>query len=171
MTDVRIGRVVLVGAVLLLITLAAGFAGAWLHSRIAGPVVAESLHDRLHRTIQLTPEQDSKLHEIEEAFAGEKQRLEAEMRAANRELADAISAGQAYTPEVQAAVDHFHIAMGALQKATVEHVFQMRSILTPAQQVQFDAEVRSALLAAGDKAEATDGAAAEKSTPHNAKAP
>lgn len=159
MSQLRTGRVVLAALALVTAAAAAGFGGAWLYNRIAAPPAVESLHDRLHRTLELTAEQDRRLHVIEAAFAGEKQRLEAEMRAANRELAEAISAGKAYTPQVQAAVDHFHLAMGALQKATVEHVFEMRAILTPEQQIRFDAEVRAALLAAGDKAEASDGAA------------
>jgi hypothetical protein len=38
-------------------------------------------------------------------------------------------------------VDHFHAAMGDLQKATITHVFEMRSVLTPAQAEVFDAAV------------------------------
>jgi Spy/CpxP family protein refolding chaperone len=161
MSGLRIGRVIAVATALVVVATSAGMAGAWLHSR-AAPPAAESLHDRLHRTLELAPDQDARLHAIERAFASEKARLEAEMRAANRELADAITAGKSYTPEVQAAIDHFHMAMGALQKATVEHVFDMRAILTPEQQTTFDAEVRAALLAAGSKAEASDGAATER---------
>ena len=46
---------------------------------------------------------------------------------------------------VQAAVDHFHAAMGDLQKATITHVFEMRSVLSPAQAEVFDAAVVEAL--------------------------
>ena len=65
--------------------------------------------------------------------------------AANRELAAAIAASDGDTPQVQAAVDHFHAAMGDLQKATITHVFEMRSVLTPAQAEVFDAAVVEAL--------------------------
>ena len=71
--------------------------------------------------------------------------LEAEVRAANRELAAAIAVNRGDTPEVQAAVDHFHTAMGDLQKATLAHIFEMRSVLTPAQAEVFDAAVADAL--------------------------
>ena len=37
------------------------------------------------------------------------------------------------------------MAMGALQKATVAHVFDMRAVLTPQQARAFDAEVIAAL--------------------------
>ena len=66
---------------------------------------------------------------------------------AARELAAAIAASDGNTPQVQAAVDHFHVAMGDLQKATIAHVFEMRSVLTPAQAEVFDAAVVDALRA------------------------
>ena len=39
--------------------------------------------------------------------------------------------------------------MGALQKATVAHVFDMRAVLTPEQAKAFDAEVIAALTQEG----------------------
>jgi hypothetical protein len=51
------------------------------------------------------------------------------------ELARAIEQSDGDGPPVQAAVDHFHVAMGALQKETIAHVFEMRSVLTPAQAI------------------------------------
>ena len=44
-------------------------------------------------------------------------------------------------------MDHFHVAMGDLQKATIAHVFEMRSVLTPAQAEVFDVAVVDALRA------------------------
>ena len=49
--------------------------------------------------------------------------------------------------QVTAAVDHFHSAMGELQKATIEHVFAMRAVLTPEQAARFDRTVVDALTA------------------------
>jgi nickel and cobalt resistance protein CnrR len=130
------------------VALAAGFGGAWLHARTApNSQGSQSLHDRIHRTLKLDASQNERLHTLEASFKVEKDRLEGEMAAANRELADAMSQDKAFTPKVQAAIDHFHHAMGALQKVSVEHVFEMRAILTPEQQVAFDAQVRDALLA------------------------
>ena len=71
--------------------------------------------------------------------------LEADVRAANQELARAIARSDGDGPQVQAAVDHFHVAMGALQKETIAHVFEMRSVLTPAQAEVFDDRIVEAL--------------------------
>mgnify|MGYP003677692789 CR=1 FL=1 len=57
----------------------------------------------------------------------------------------AIEASDGDSPAVRAAVDHFHTAMGELQKATIAHVFEMRSTLTPAQARIFDSRIVDAL--------------------------
>lgn len=119
------------------------WAGAeWMMKRHETP----SLHDIVHRHLDLTAEQDARLDAIEAGFAPERTRLEADVRAANRELAAAIAANQGDSPQVQAAVDHFHDAMGALQKATIAHVFEMRSVLTPEQAQAFDKRIAGALV-------------------------
>ncbi len=121
--------------------------GAWL---AAGWVMKQhetpSVHDIVHRRLKLTAEQDARLDVIEARFAVRREALEAELRAANRELAAAIAASQGDSPEVRAAVDHFHDAMGALQKATIAHVFEMRAVLTPDQARVFDREIAGALM-------------------------
>lgn len=104
-----------------------------------------SLHSVVHEQLDLSAEQARRLDAIEARFAAGRPALEAEVRAANRELAAAIAASKGDTPQVQAAVDHFHAAMGDLQKATIAHVFEMRSVLTPAQAEVFDAAVVDAL--------------------------
>lgn len=104
-----------------------------------------SLHSVVHEKLDLSDEQDRRLDAIEARFAARRPALEADVRAANRELAAAIAASEGDTPRVQAAVDHFHAAMGDLQKATITHVFEMRAVLTPAQAEVFDAAVVEAL--------------------------
>jgi nickel and cobalt resistance protein CnrR len=102
---------------------------------------APSLHQVVHDQMDLTAAQAQRLDEIEARFAVERTRLEAEVRTANRELSDAIAQSRGDTPQVQAAVDHFHSAMGELQKATIAHVFEMRAVLTPEQAEVFDRAV------------------------------
>ena len=104
-----------------------------------------NLHSVVHEQLDLSAEQNRRLDVIEARFASHRPALEAEVRAANRELAAAIAASDGDTPQVQAAVDHFHAAMGDLQKATITHVFEMRSVLTPAQAEVFDKAVVDAL--------------------------
>ena len=130
--------------------LAAG-GGAWLSARyvVSRNAAGPSLHDMVHRDLDLTAAQSRRLDIIEQAYTAERQALEAEVRAANRELADAIRDGHRDSPKVEAAIDHLHHAMGALQKATIAHVFDMRAVLTPEQARAFDAEVFAALTQEG----------------------
>ncbi len=135
---------------LTLAILAAG-GGAWLSARyvISRNASGPSLHDMVHRDLDLTAEQSRRLDVIEQAYAAERGALEADVRKANHELADAIRDGHRDSPRVEAAVDHLHHAMGALQKATIAHVFDMRAVLTPEQARAFDAEVFAALTQEG----------------------
>jgi Spy/CpxP family protein refolding chaperone len=103
------------------------------------------MHELVHRRLDLTNEQTNRIAAMEEKHAKVKAALEAEMRAANGDLAKAFQEKHAYTPEVQAAIDRFHAAMGDLQKETVEHTFEMRSVLTPQQAAEFDQTVVKSL--------------------------
>ena len=118
----------------------------WMRHDRAEP----SLHDVVHDRLDLTPEQRQRIEALEVAFASERNGLEGELREANRELVESIAANQGDTPEVQAAVDHFHVAMGDLQKATLGHVFEMRAVLDPAQAETFDAAIVETLRSRGD---------------------
>lgn len=130
---------------------AVGAAAAWgamtLQARQDRPA---DLHHLVHERLDLSPEQDRRLDEIEAAFAERRAPLDAEVRQANAELSAAIAASQGETPEVQAAVDHFHTAMGDLQMATIRHVFEMRAVLTPRQAEEFDRAVVETLRADAD---------------------
>ena len=130
---------------------AVGAAAAWgamtIQARQDRPA---DLHHLVHERLDLSPEQDRRLDEIEAAFAERRAPLEAEVRQANAELSAAIAASQSETPEVQAAVDHFHTAMGDLQMATIRHVFEMRAVLTPRQAEEFDRAVVETLRADAD---------------------
>jgi Spy/CpxP family protein refolding chaperone len=130
---------------------AVGAASAWgamtIQARQDRPA---DLHQIVHDRLELTPEQDRRLDEIEASFAERRAPLEAEVREANAELSAAIAASRGDTPEVQAAVDHFHTAMGDLQMATIRHVFEMRAVLTPQQAQVFDRAVAETLRADAD---------------------
>jgi hypothetical protein len=97
------------------------------------------------RGIVTFADQENQLHDIERTFADRRQALEGEMRKANAELAAAIRASDTAGPDVEAAVHHFHDAMGALQTETIEHVFAMRKVLTPEQRRRFDDKIAQAL--------------------------
>ena len=105
------------------------------------------LHALLHEDFNLDAAQKAQLAAIERDFGVRKRALELDLRADNARLAAAIEAEHGNGPRVGAAIDGSHKIMGELQKATLEHVFAMRSILRPDQTARFDAAVVKALTA------------------------
>ena len=133
-------------AVILVLALLAGAAGAWLGGRYLQPEPrASSFHELLHHELDLTPEQERRIEVLERRFAPERAALEAELRQSNLELAAALRAQRAYSANAQAAIDHFHQTMGRLQKATIVHVLDMRAVLTPEQARLFDQRIQESL--------------------------
>jgi len=131
----------------ILIALVAGLVGALVGARMIDRAPVPPLHALVHHDLDLTSAQRARVDVLERDYAARRQALEAEMRAANADLAGAIREERGYGPKVTAAVDRFHGAMGRLQKATIEHVFAMRTVLTPAQAKRFDQSVVKALTA------------------------
>ncbi len=103
----------------------------WVAAR--PPVVSAEAHEWLHRELHITPEQHKALEPIEKRFAEKERMHREEMRTANRELAAAIRKGNANSPEIAAAVHKIHLHMGDLQKDSLDHIFEMRAVLTPEQ--------------------------------------
>lgn len=99
------------------------------------------LHELVHEKLGLTADQERRIAGMERDHEARRQALEAEMRAANAQLAQAFQQNHAYTPQVQAAIDRFHRAMGELQKETIVHTLAMRAVLTPDQTARFDETV------------------------------
>lgn len=135
----------------ILLGLIAGVAGMWIgHQIVTAPQAHDaSLHRMVHEGLTLTAEQDAEIDALEASFATRREALEAELRLANAELAAAILKSDLAGPEVEAAVHHFHDAMGTLQAETIDHVFAMRRILTPQQRGKFDDRIKQALTADG----------------------
>jgi Spy/CpxP family protein refolding chaperone len=113
----------------------------------APPPVESELHQVLHDQLDLDPAQNAKIEAIEAQFVIRRQALELELRADNAQLASAIEAEHGYGAQVGAVVDRSHMAMGELQKATLEHIFAMRSVLRPDQARKFDEAIVKALTA------------------------
>jgi Spy/CpxP family protein refolding chaperone len=101
----------------------------------------------LHEKLSLTSDQDRKISAIERRFDGERDRLQAEMRNANRDLATSITIRHVYDVQAQQAIVRFHHAMTLLQEDTVRHVLAMRAVLTPDQAKQFDQIIAKSLTA------------------------
>ncbi len=86
-----------------------------------------------HQQLDLTPEQDKALDAQEEAFAAKKKALGEKIQQASVELATAMREDKEYSPRVVAAVGKIHHAQSDLEMATLEHIFSMKSVLTPEQ--------------------------------------
>lgn len=87
------------------------------------------LHRWLHEELKLTPEQRAAIERTEAAFASEEKRLRTHLNDANRELARVIREDEAYTPRVVEAVEKVHHCMGEMQKFSIAHLLEMRSLV------------------------------------------
>ena len=132
-----------------LVAFVAAIVGAWLGRAMLAPkpVADSELHALLHDQLDLDPAQHAKLDTLESQFAVRRQALELEMRSDNAKLAAAIQTEHGYGPQVSSAIDQSHMAMGELQKETLEHIFAMRGLLRPDQAAKFDGAVVKALTA------------------------
>lgn len=143
-----IARSIILTLVLSVLAAAVGVWGGVKYVESRGhprPGLDEMLHQRVH----LSPDQDRRIEGLERDHAVKRRALEAEMRAANAELAKAYQESHALSPNVQAAIDRFHKAMDAMQTETMVHVIAMRAVLTPDQAAQFDDIVVKSLTAEG----------------------
>ncbi len=132
-----------------LIVFAAAIAGVWIGRAVLVPRPAadSELHALLHDQLNLDAAQHARLDALEVQFAVRRKALELEMRADNARLAAAIEVEHGYGPQVSSAIDQSHMAMGELQKETLEHIFAMRALLRPDQAAKFDGAVVKALTA------------------------
>lgn len=135
--------------VVILLTGLAGAVGGWIGVRIALATAHQhsGLDELVHQKLNLSEDQLQSIGDIEKGFAARRTVLEAEMRAANRDLAAAVRSEPEFGARAKAAIARFHMAESALQQETVMHVLAMRRVLTPEQAQQFDEEVSRALTA------------------------
>ena len=134
-------------ASLVVLTALVAAVGGWVGARygLASARPEPSLDAVLHRDLHLTRDQSRRIGHLEANFATRRVALEAEMRAANADLARAVSRQHVYGPDAERAIGRFHAAMGALQQETVIHVLAMRAVLDPDQAAQFDKTVTQSL--------------------------
>lgn len=90
-------------------------------------------HGWLHDRLSMTVEQDRALAALEARFVEQKAGPEAEIRAANQVLAEAIWQDRRYSERVGTAVERVHRAQGELQKLSIQHIFEMQNALEPSQ--------------------------------------
>ena len=123
---------------LILLALIAAIAGAacWFTARYLNRTVhAErgDAHAWIHTQLGITAEQDKALEPIEKRYAEERKHYGEMLRIANAELGKAILEDRSDSERVKAAVAQIHQAQGKLQNATLQIIFEMKSVLTPQQ--------------------------------------
>ena len=91
--------------------------------------------------------QDLKLSPIEEKFISKRKALERQIGLANKELAEAIKKDKSLSLNVEKATSKIHQVMGELQRVTLEHLFEMRPILTDEQNRKLEQMITDALEA------------------------
>ena len=138
-------RTLVLAAVVFLAALAGVLIGRGISDRV--PEQPSALHELLHGELGLDANQLRQIEQIESDFAVRRLALEAEIRAENARLAAAIQTERGYGPRVTAEIERSHRIMGELQKATLEHIFAMRTVLRPDQVEKFDRAVVKALTA------------------------
>ena len=123
---------------LILLALVAAIAGAacWLTARYLNRAIhAEKgdAHAWIHTQLGITAAQDKALEPIEQRYAEQRKHYGEMLRIANTELGKAILEERSESERVKAAVAQIHHAQGELQNATLQHIFEMKSVLTPPQ--------------------------------------
>ncbi len=133
--------------IFIVLTLLTAVVGGWVgvNYGLRQARAPQQLDQLLHSGLHLSTAQDEQLATLEADFATKRATFEGEMRAANRDIARAITVRHQYDEDAQAAIERLHRAMIGLQKATVQHVIAMRALLSADQVEQFDRTVDQAL--------------------------
>ena len=133
-------------AMLLVTALAGGLAGwAGVEYGLHRTATQDDLDTVLHHDLNLTADQENQIAKLESTFAKDRFAYQNEMRAANKDLARALTETNPNQPAIDRAIHRFHTAMAALQARTVKHVLSMRSVLTPEQAKIFDTTINKTL--------------------------
>ncbi len=138
-------------AFFVLIILAAAFSGLYFgqyiltESRTHPHSQSVSWHEALHDKLQLTADQHAQLVVIENRYFKIRKDLEEQIRLANLQLAQAIKDDKSFSARVRVATGKIHKAMGELQNATLQHLFEMRPLLTDDQNRKLEQMVTDAL--------------------------
>lgn len=114
--------------VIALVSAASSFFTLQLANRSA-TASTKDYHEWIHRKLKMTPQQEQLSETSESRYEETKRHLEEVIRLANLELAQNIRRDQSFSPAVQKSMSEIHQAMGELQKATLEHVFELKDVL------------------------------------------
>lgn len=103
------------------------------HSSESAKHSGGATHAELHQALVLTSQQEEQLIPLEAKAKKREDELRGALNAANADLARVLVSERSYSPQVEKSVEKIHKAMAKLQKATLEHLFEMEEILSPEQ--------------------------------------
>ncbi|ENZ82884.1 MULTISPECIES: periplasmic heavy metal sensor [Caulobacter] len=103
------------------------------------------LHQELHELVPLSPQEQARLQQREDAYQARRRAIEQRVKAANGRLARAIALQPGWTPEVEAASKEVESAAAELERATLQHVVEMREGLDAQHRPAYDAALVKAL--------------------------
>lgn len=103
------------------------------------------LHQELHEEVPLTAQEKQRLVQREDAYIARRAAIEQRVKVANGRLARAIALQPGWTPEVEAASRDVETAAADLERATLQHVVEMREGLDPQHRPAYDAALVKAL--------------------------
>jgi len=106
---------------------------------------AMDLHQELHEMVPLSAQERQRLEAREEAYQARRAAIEQRVKAANGRLARAIALQPGWTPEVEAASKDVEAAAAELERATLQHVVEMREGLDAQHRPAYDAALVKAL--------------------------
>lgn len=93
--------------------------------------------DWLARELQLTPDQRTQLAALGTEFSGKCDSRCADLCAARAALGQELQHSDRVTPKVEELLSKMQAAQAASERETVEHLFRIKSILTPEQQRRY----------------------------------
>jgi Spy/CpxP family protein refolding chaperone len=126
-----LGKLALLLALVAIVAASACWATS--HFLSQNPPPQTDYHHWLHTQLGITAEQDKALDKEEERFAAQRKELVAMIQQDNTELAKAMMEDKEFSPRVVAAVEKIHHGQSELEKATLEHIFAMKPILSAEQ--------------------------------------
>lgn len=99
----------------------------WLHDQPHG-------HDWLQQELNLNEEELAAINAYEDQYRAERQDLLDEFNNRIQVLAQLLRTSDTYTEEVTGAIHHLHEVHGDIQILSIEHYYDMLSVLPPAKQ-------------------------------------
>ena len=103
--------------------------GGWRHDEPHG-------HQWLHKTLGLSDAEARQIDVFESEYRTQRGDLLIQFRSRIEKLAELLKSSDSYSPEVQNAVHSLHEIHGQLQTLSIEHFYEMMSVLPPEKQAR-----------------------------------